>query len=529
MTAALKRGKMQYDDIIIGAGSSGAVVAARLSEDSSRSALLLEAGPDYRTIEETPHDLLRTLLSFANHDWGWKARATPKREIVYTRGKVTGGCSAVNASIAIRGAPADFDDWAAFGNDEWSFPKVLPFYRKLEHDADFGGDLHGKGGPIWIERHKRANWHPIASAFYTSCRAIGFGDSPDFNDPESTGVGPSAHNVREGIRVSTAIGYLAPARNRLNLTIRGGCLAKRVSIENERAVGVEVEAGGSNQVVYGRRITVSAGAIASPAVLMRSGIGPRAELERHGIRVVVDAPGVGANLIDHPIVLMMADLRSEAIRRSEGTEHSRPSALLRYTASGSSEFNDMQLYFGPIVDWMMMSGFPVGPGMPAKLTMFPVLLRPRSRGRLSLRTANPADQPNIELNFLADPEDMRRMLDGMRLAWRILHQPLVAAGWQGPIVGDTGQVLDEASLASDFALKEFIRNNCGTLNHPVGTMKMGSANDPMAVVDQYCRVRGVEGLRVVDASVMPNIVRANTNLTCIMIGERVADWMQAEL
>ena len=308
---------MQYDDIIVGAGSSGAALAARLSEDPNRSVLLLEAGPDYRTIEETPHDLLRTMLSLANHDWGWTARATPQREIPYARGKVTGGCSAVNASIAIRGAPADFDEWAALGNDEWSFAKVLHFYRKLEHDVDFGGDAHGKGGPVWIECSKRANWHPTVSAFHASCQAMGFADSPDFNDPESTGVGPCARNVRDGIRVSTAIGYLAPARNRLNLTIRGGWLARRVVVENGRAVGVEVEAGAETQQVYGQRITLSAGAVASPAILMRSGIGPRAELERHGIRTLVDAPGVGANLIDHPLVRMTADLSSEAIGRSE--------------------------------------------------------------------------------------------------------------------------------------------------------------------------------------------------------------------
>ena len=518
---------MQYDDIIIGAGSSGAVLAARLSEDPNRSVLLLEAGPDYRTLEETPHDLLRTLLSFANHDWGWKARATAEREIFYARGKVTGGSSAVNAAFAIRGVPADFDEWAALGNNEWNFGKVLPFYRKLEHDADFGGDDHGKGGPIWIERAKRSHWHPMVSAFYESCRAIGFGDSPDFNDPESTGIGPTAQNVRAGIRVSTAIGYLAPARSRLNLTIRGGCLVKRVVIENGHAVGVEVESGGLAQTVYGKRITVCAGAFASPAILMRSGIGPRAELERHGIPILVDAPGVGANLIDHPIVAMLADLSSEAIRQSEGPEHSRPSALLRYTATSSSEFNDMQLYFGPVFDWTMVSGFPGGTSTPPKLFVFPVLMRPCSRGKLTLRSSNPADQPDIELNFLADREDMRRMTDGVRLAWRVIHQPAVAAGWQGSIIGETGQVLDEANLASDDALTDFIRTNCSTLHHVVGTVKMGPPQDSMAVVDQYCHVRGVEGLRVVDASVMPNIVRANTNLTCIMIGERIADWMKS--
>jgi choline dehydrogenase len=520
---------MQYDDIIVGAGSSGAVVAARLSEDSNRSVLLLEAGPDYRTIEETPHDLLRTMVSLANHDWGWSAQATPEREIAFNRGKVTGGCSAVNVTIAIRGAPADFDEWAALGNDEWNFAKVLPFYRKLEHDADFDGDAHGKAGPIWIERSKRLNWHPTVSAFHASCLALGFADSPDFNDPGSTGVGPSARNLRDGIRISTSIGYLAPVRNRLNLTIRGGCLAKRIAIENGRAVGVEVEAGGEVQQVYGKRITLCAGAVASPAILMRSGIGPHAELERHGIRVVVDAPGVGANLIDHPRVLIMAALSGEAIRLSEGTDHSRPSSMLRYTATGSKEFNDMQLNLNPVVDWTMMHGFPAEPGAPPKLLVFPALQRPRSRGRLTLRSASPHDQPNIELNYLADPEDMRRMIDGMRLAWQVMHQPAVAAGWEGPIEGATRQVLDQATVASDPLLMDFIRNNCSTLYHPVGTVKMGPASDSMAVVDQYCRVRGLEGLRVVDASVMPNIVRANTNLTCIMIGERAADWMQAEV
>ena len=500
------KGKRQYDDIIVGAGSSGAVVAARLSEDPNRNVPLLEAGPDYRTIEETPHDLLRTMVSFTDHDWGWTAKATPQREILYTRGEVTGGCSAVNVAIAIRGLPADFDEWAALGNEEWTFAKVLPSYRKLEHDADFGGDVHGKGGPIWIERSKRSNWHPMVSAFYTSCRAMGFADSPDCNDPESNGVGPCARNLRDGIRVSTAIGYLAPARNRLNLTIRGGCLAKRIAIENGRAVGVEVEAGGATQRVYGKRITLSAGAVASPAILMRSGIGPRAELERHGIRAVVDAPGVGANLIDHPRVVIMADLSNEAIQRSESTDHSRPSVMLRYTANGSKEFNDMLLGLMPLVDWKMMPGFPVEPGTPPKLLAFPALQRPRSRGRLTLRSANPDDQPNIELNYLADPEDMRRMMDGMRLAWRIMHQPAVAAGWEGPIVGATRQLLDQATVASDSPLMDFIRNNCSTLNHPVGRLKMGPASDSMAVVDQYCRVRGVEGLRVIDASVMPNIV-----------------------
>jgi choline dehydrogenase len=179
---------MEYDDIIVGAGSAGAVLAARLSEDPQRSVLLLEAGPDYRTIDETPHNLLRTTTALADHNWGWVAQATAQREIPFHRGKVTGGCSAINSSVAIRGVPADFDQWAASGNSGWSFENVLPFYRKLEHDADFGGDVHGKGGPIWIERSRQSNWPPVVSAFRDSCRAMGFPDAPDFNDPQSTGV-----------------------------------------------------------------------------------------------------------------------------------------------------------------------------------------------------------------------------------------------------------------------------------------------------------------------------------------------------
>jgi choline dehydrogenase len=520
---------MQYDDIIVGAGSSGATLAARLSEDPNRSVLLLEAGPDYRTIEETPHDLLRSLASLTDHDWGWQANASPQREIAYTRGKVIGGCSAVNGSVAIRGMPSDFEEWAALGNREWTFEKVLPFYRRLEHDADFAGDFHGQGGPIWIERPRPSSWHPLVSAFHASCLAMGYPDSPDFNDPDSTGVGPCARNVRDGIRISTAIGYLQPARSRLNLTIRGDCQANRVILDNGRTAGVEVEAGGSMQRVYGRRVTLSAGAVASPAVLMRSGIGPRAELEQHGIRTVLDAPGVGANLIDHPLVLMMAELSGKAVQPAEGTVHSRWTIVLRYTSSGSKELNDMQLYLAPIVESEVLRSLAPGQRtLPPTLIVFPGLQRPHSRGRLTLRSASPGDQPHIELNYFSDPEDMRRMIEGVRLAWKVMNQPELAAGWQGPIIGGGQQTLDQTTLDSDTAIADFVRNNCGTIYHPAGTVKMGPANDPMAVVDQFCRVRGIEGLRVVDASVMPNIVRANINLTCIMIGERVADWMRAE-
>lgn len=519
---------MGYDDIVIGAGSAGAVLAARLSEDPDRSVLLLEAGPDYRTVEETPNDLLRSSISFGGHDWGWCAQATPQREIEFWQGKVVGGCSAIGASVALRGMPADFNEWAAMGNDQWHFDKVLPFYRKLEHDVDFADTSHGKDGPIWIERPKRSSWHPLVSAFYDSCRSLGFADASDLNDQQATGVGPCPRNLRGGIRISTAIGYLASARSRLNLAIRGGCLADRILIENGRAVGVEAVTAGGIHRVYGKRVTLSAGALASPAILMRSGVGRCADLDRHGIRTLVDAPGVGANLIDHPMVMLFAMLTRNFILRYPGEDHSRASALLRYTASDSKEFNDMQFRLMPILDWNLLPGFPVAPGTPPMLLGTPCLQRPRSRGRVTLRSTDPGDQPNIDLRYFTDPEDLRRMVDGMRLGWRIANQSDVAAGWQAPIVGLSGQILDQETVDSDSAIANFVMQNCASNCHAAGTARMGPDFDKDAVVDQFCRVRGVEGLRVVDASVMPNIVRADTNLTCMMIGERAATWMRAE-
>jgi choline dehydrogenase len=301
----------------------------------------------------------------------------------------------------------------------------------------------------------------------------------------------------------------------MNLTIRPGVNVHRVMIENGRAVGVEVEASGTFQQVRGRRVTLSAGAIQSPALLMRSGVGPRDELAAHGINCQVNLPGVGGNLIDHPMVFVVA---TPVAGIPHDPQVTNPIGI-RYTAAGSDEFNDMQMYVFEMFDPSLAPGLALDLPVPS-VSVVPGLQRPRSRGRLRLRSASPDVPPIIDLNYLDDREDLRRMTDGVRIAWRLMHDAHF-----GPMIKEFVSLTAEI-VNSDSALGTFVRDNCTTIFHPVGTAKMGPENDPMAVVDQYCRVRGVEGLRVVDASVMPNIVRANTNLTCIMIGERVADWMR---
>jgi choline dehydrogenase len=495
---------MKYDHIIVGAGSSGAVLAARLSEDPGVSVLLLEAGPDYPDVDKTPDDLSNSYwVSVVDHDWGFKADAVPGRPIDYPRGKVTGGSSAVNAAFAVRGVPSDYDEWAALGNDEWSWEKCLTYFRKMEDDQDEGGDFHGKGGPVPVVRWKREELIPLQEAFLQACLDKGFSYVSDNNDPESSGVGPIAMNRRGQLRISTAVAYLAPARHRLNLTIRGNCLVNRVLFEGGRAVGVEVENGGVLQSVYGENITLSAGAVQSPPILWRSGIGPKSELERLGIPVVLDQPNAFVGLIPKPGVCSMEN----PILQVAG----------RYTAPGSEQFNDMQLYMISHVD---LTQFPemmaIFGGHPMLFSLMSGLQRPNSRGAVTLASSDYHHAPVIDLHYFEDAEDMRRAIAGVRLCWDLANLPSIREKSDG-IVLLTQDIID-----NDEVLAGYIEAVSNTIFHPVGTCKMGPDTDPGAVVDQYCRVRGVERLRVVDASIMPNIVSANTNFTCMMIGERVA-------
>ena len=500
---------MKYDVIVVGAGASGAVTAARVSEDASRSVLLLEAGPYYATTEQMPADLLNgNDNSYFAHDWGYETEANTLGRLVHLpAGRVVGGSSAVNTAIALRGVPEDYDEWAALSNNEWSWQKVLPYFRRLEDDQDFDGDFHGRGGPVPIRRYREDELAPVQLAFVRAMGALGYPVTADNNDPTSTGLGPHPMNKQGSVRMSVAICYVEPARHRLNLTIRGDCFTRRILFDREKASGVEVECGGVTQVVEGERIVIAAGAIGSPAILMRSGIGPEAHLRELGIDCVEDVPGVGANLDDHPMLGVVFTAKEGVLRAGDPVVQ----VTYRYTSTGGSERNDMQLM--PVSQLPMRAGGLV-------FALGSVIYRQKSTGRLTLCSSDPHANPRVEERFLEHEDDVRRLVEGVRFGLEVGSHPAFAD------IADGIKVPPAAAVPDDEALGQWCKMVASTGFHPSCTAKMAPSEDPMGVVDQHLRVRGFDNLFVADASVMPRCPRANIHLTSIMIGERAGEWLR---
>ncbi|WP_116450866.1 mycofactocin system GMC family oxidoreductase MftG [Blastococcus litoris] len=488
----------EHDVVVVGAGTAGCALAARLA-DAGRRVLLLEAGADHLPEELLDPASMRGAVPGHPANWDLTAELTGERTVRVPRGRVVGGSSALYAGSFIRGTRSDLDGWAAAGNDLWSYDAVLPAFRRLETDADHGDEAgHGADGPVAVVRPREG--HPLADAFAAAARELGHPAEPDKNGDQPPGYGPVPLALSGGRRVSTATAYLWPRRGLPELTVRGGVRVRRVLIEGGRAVGVETADG----VVRAGEVVLSAGAVGSAQLLLHSGVGPADPLRALGIPVVADVPGVGAGLTDHPQVYVPF----RPARPLPPPPGGLPlHGVLHATAEGSALPGDLEV-LPWLVPFSRITGAPAGD----ELLVGVGLQREESRGRLSLVTADPERPPRIEYRYLAEEPDRRRLREGVRLATALLRTRAL------------GDLVETADVpGADDELDAWVRERLTTAVHLSGTARMGPPDDEGAVVDQELRVRGVTGLRVVDTSVMPRVVSRGTAATAVMIGERAAE------